>query len=145
MAETDNTPGTKYAHIPAVGEPRLLQAPFEIPPLYSFTRTNVYLLLSPETSQKTPKSVILRGHSAHGPLELEIPVSVLAEKGETIHQLAARKSVKELETGRGWLHHARDPTDGKLLKERFEGRFSDMVEREAVRLGVKFQVGSKWV
>ncbi|KAK0628377.1 von Willebrand factor type A domain-containing protein, partial [Bombardia bombarda] len=137
---------SKYSDVPHVPEPKMLQAPFTIPPLYPFNRTSVYLLLSPETIQKTPKSVILRGKSTHGPLELEIPITVLSEKGETIHQLAARKAVLELEEGRGWLRHARDASkaDGQLLKDKFPGRFSDMVEREAVRLGTGFGVGGKW-
>ncbi|KAK4226212.1 von Willebrand factor A domain-containing protein 5A [Podospora fimiseda] len=139
----DTTAGGKYSHVPAVSEPKFLQAPFVIPPLYPFSRTTVYLLLSPGTIQKKPKSVVLRGTSQHGPLELEIPVTVLPKKGETIHQLAARKATRELEDGRGWIYHAKD-NSGKLLKERYEGRFSDMVEREAVRLGVTYQVGGKW-
>ncbi|KAK0716841.1 von Willebrand factor type A domain-containing protein [Lasiosphaeria miniovina] len=136
----------KYSHVPPVSEPKFLQAPFNIPPLFPFSRTSVYLLLSPETTQRTPKSVILRGTSIHGPLELEIPVTVLAEKGQTIHQLAAKKAVLELEEGRGWIYQAKDAKgpNGKLLKDKFLGRFSDMVEREAVRLGVAFQVGGKW-
>ncbi|KAK0656187.1 von Willebrand factor type A domain-containing protein [Cercophora newfieldiana] len=142
----DKTADGKYSHVPPVSEPKLLQTPFNIPPLFPFNRTSVYLLMSPETSQRTPKSVVLRGTSAHGPLELEIPVTVLADKGETIHQLAARQAVKELEEGRGWLYHAKDGSgsDAKLLKDKFQGRFSDMVEREAVRLGVTYQVGGKW-
>ncbi|KAK3393949.1 von Willebrand factor type A domain-containing protein [Podospora didyma] len=142
-ASLDKSAGGKYSHVPPVPEPKLLQAPFNIPPLFSFNRTTVYLLLSPETTQKTPKSVILRGTCAHGPLEIEIPVTVLPEKGETIHQLAARKAVGELEEGRGWIYHAKD-AKGRLLVEKHQGRFSDMVEREAVRLGVTFQVGGKW-
>ncbi|KAK1780616.1 von Willebrand factor type A domain-containing protein [Copromyces sp. CBS 386.78] len=145
-ADIDTSSGGKYSHVPSVPEPKILQAPFAIPPLYPFIRTTVYLLLSPGTTQKTPKSVVLRATSVHGPLELEIPVAVLEQKGQTIHQLAARKAVQELEEGRGWLYHAKDSEDPeqKLLKEKYEGRFSDMVEREAVRLGVTFQVGSKW-
>ncbi|KAH8901639.1 VIT-domain-containing protein [Thozetella sp. PMI_491] len=139
----DNTVD-KYAHLPAVTEPKLLQAPFVIPPLFRFNRTNIYLLLSPDTTQRTPKSILLRGISKHGPLELEIAVATLAEKSATIHQLAARKAVKELESGRGWIVHARDNTDSKLLRDKYDGRFSDMVAREAVRLGVRFQVGSRW-
>lgn len=142
-ASDDTTAGGRYAGVPPVSEPKLLQAPFIIPPLYPFNRTSVYLLLSPETVQRTPKSVVLRGTSAHGPLELEVPITVLPDKAETIHQLAARKAIRELEDGRGWIFHAKD-TDGKLLKDKYPGRFSDMVEREAVRLGVKFQVGGRW-
>jgi hypothetical protein len=99
--------------------------------------------MSPETTQKTPTSVILRGTSTHGPLELEIPVDVLEQPGETIHQLAAKKAIADLEEGRGWLIDAKDEkkTD---IKKRYPGRFDEMVEREAVRLGVKFQVGGKW-
>ncbi|KAK4189074.1 von Willebrand factor type A domain-containing protein [Podospora australis] len=143
-ANLDTSAGGKYSHVPAVSEPKILQAPFAIPPLYPFSRTSVYLLLSADTTQKQPKSVVLRGTSPHGPLELEIPVTILKEKGETIHQLAARKAVKELEEGRGWIYHAKDAKDDKLLKDKYEGRFSDMVEREAVRLGVTYQVGGKW-
>ncbi|KAB5559754.1 von Willebrand factor type A domain-containing protein [Coniochaeta sp. 2T2.1] len=140
----DATAGGKYSAVPPVSEPRLLQAPFIIPALYPFNRTSVYLLLSPDTTQQTPKSIVLRGTSAYGPLELEIPVTILPEKAETIHQLAARKAIRELEDGRGWIFHAKDTGDGTLLKAKYPGRFPDMVEREAVRLGVKFQVGGKW-
>ncbi|KZM18901.1 uncharacterized protein EKO05_0010382 [Ascochyta rabiei] len=133
----------RYAHLMPIPSPKILQAPQEIPPLFAFNRTTVYLLLGPEAPRATPTSVILRGTSNHGPLELEIPIQVLDSPSETIHQLAAKKAVSELEQGRGWLAAARD-ADGQLLKTRFDGRFSDMVEREAVRLGVQFQVGGKW-
>ncbi|KAK7421638.1 hypothetical protein QQX98_002105 [Neonectria punicea] len=134
---------TKYDHLPTIAVPRYLQTPFAIPPLFPFNRTTVYVLLSDSTPEQKPKSVILKGTSNHGPLELEIPIINLAEKATTIHQLAARNEVKELEEGRGWISHANDDS-GKLLKEKHEGRFSDLVEREAVRLGVEYQVGGKW-
>ncbi|KAK4171677.1 von Willebrand factor type A domain-containing protein [Triangularia setosa] len=145
-AGLDTSAGGKYSHVPKVPEPKILQAPFVIPPLFSFSRTSVYLLLSPEASRKTPKSVVLRGTCPSGPLELEVPVTVLTEPGETIHQLAARKAVKEFEEGRGWIYHAKDSKDDNAsrLQIKYFGRFSDMVEREAVRLGVTYQVGGKW-
>lgn len=64
-------------------------------------------------------------------------------KGETIHQLAARKAVIEIEEGRSWLYETVD-ANGTKLKEKMEGRWGDMVECEAVRLGIEFQVGGKW-
>ncbi|KAF9638775.1 putative von willebrand domain containing protein [Lasiodiplodia theobromae] len=138
----------RYAHLPPLETPAIIQAPSRIPPLFPFNRSTIYLLLSPNSpaATRTPKSVILRGTSSHGPLELEIPVIVASEnegKGETIHQLAARKAVRELEEGRGWLSEAVDAT-GSRLKEKMEGRWDEMIEREAVRLGVEFQVGGKW-
>jgi hypothetical protein len=99
--------------------------------------------MSPSTTQKTPKSVILRGTSTHGPLQLEIPVQVLDEPGETLHQLAAKKAIAELEEGRGWLYSAEDDK-GNLIVKKHPGRFDEIVEREAVRLGVQFQVGGKF-
>ncbi|WAO87187.1 Hypothetical protein NCS54_00448900 [Fusarium falciforme] len=134
---------SKYDHLPAVPIPRYLQTPGEIPPLFPFNRTTVYVLLSDATPDQRPKSVLLKGTSRHGPLELEIPITTLTEKDSVIHRLAARKEVKELEEGRGWITHAKDGS-GKLFKEKHEGHFSDLVEREAVRLGVTYQVGGKW-
>lgn len=144
----DSTARGKYSAVPPVPQPKLLQTPFDIPPLYPFSRTTIYLLLSAKTSQRTPKSVVLRGTSVHGPLELEIPVAALPAKGETIHQLAARSAVRELEDGRGWIFHAKDAAaaaaDGALLRDRYPGRFPDMVERAAVHLGVQFGVAGRW-
>jgi hypothetical protein len=137
--------GTSQVKIdpPAVAVPRYLQAPFQIPPLFPFSRTTVYVLLSDSTPDRQPKSVILRGTSTHGPLSLEIPITILAEKGTTIHQLAARKATRELEDGRGWIFHAKDDK-GQALQQRYDGQFSDMVKREAVRLGTQYQVSGKW-
>ena len=133
----------RYAHLPEGPSPKLLQAPHKIPPLFSFTRFTVYLLMSPETTCKTPTSVILRATSSHGPLELEIPVEKLPEPGETLHQLAARKAVQDLEEGRGWIYDAKDE-NGVSIKDRYPSHFREMVEREAVRLGVQFQTVGKW-
>lgn len=138
----------RYAHLPKIETPKMLQVPHLIPPLFSFSRTSVYLLMSPETTQSTPTSVVLRATSDFGPLELEIPIDVLNQPGETIHQLAAKRAIADLQEGhpndsRGWLSDAKDGK-GVLIKDTYPGRFSEMIEREAVRLGVQFQVGGKW-
>ncbi|KAF2439481.1 hypothetical protein P171DRAFT_490182 [Karstenula rhodostoma CBS 690.94] len=136
-------PAPGASHLPKVATPKIIQAPQTIPPLFAFNRTTVYLLLGPDAPHQTPRSVVLRGTSTHGPLELEFPIQVLDKPATTIHQLAAKKTTYELEQGRGWLSEAKDES-GKLLKEQYESRFSSMVEREAVRLGVQFQVSGKW-
>ena len=133
----------RYNHLPVIGAPKLFQAPFKLPPLYSFARTTVYLLLSPKASHGTPTVVVLKGKTSQGPVELEIQVEMLPRSGETIHQLAAKKAVGELEEGRGWIFHATDE-DGLFIKDRFGEVFDQLVEREAVRLGVQYQVGGKW-
>jgi hypothetical protein len=129
--------------LPTVPCPKLCQAPHKIPTLFPFSRTSVYLLMSPETIQRNPTAVILRATSSHGPLALEIPVEALSTPAETIHQLAARKAVQDLEEGRGWIYDAKDQND-KLIKDRYPSCFEDLVQREAVRLGEKFQIAGKW-
>ena len=150
--KTDSVDG-----LPVVAVPRYLQAPHEIPPLYPSTRTTVYVLISADAPQKQPISVLLKGKSIGGPIEYEIPVEAVAEPGKTIHQLAARKAVGDLQEGRGWLIQAKD-ADGTLLKNKFgpgpsldywgrqpkPSKFNEIVEREAVRLGVEYQVGGKF-
>jgi hypothetical protein len=99
----DETGEARYAHLPNIASPKVIQAPQNISSLFAFNRTTVYLLLGPKAPIATPKSVVLRGTSAHGPLELEIPIQKLDQPGQTIHQLAAKKAIAELEQGRGWL------------------------------------------
>jgi hypothetical protein len=137
-----NSPAGRYDHLPAIATPKLLQAPHKIPALYPFNRTAVYLLMSAEGCQRTPQSVVLRATCEHGPLALEIPIQDVGF-GETVHQLAAKKAVQELEEGRGWITEVKDDS-GKLIKDKYEGRWDEFVEREAVRLGVQYQVGGKW-
>lgn len=152
--------------LPALQVPKLHQTPQDVPPLYPSNGTTIYLLMSPNAPQRKPTSVIFKAASSQGRLEVSIPVEILAEPGETIHQLAARKAVQELEDGRGWLFQARDE-NGFLLREKYridpekqslseqpdfisgvkglkQSVYDSMVKREAVRLGVKYQVGGKW-
>lgn len=129
--------------LPSISQPKLLQSPHKIPPLFPHSRTTVYLLMSPETSHMIPVSVTLKATSVQGPLELVIPVQGRETPGEAVHQLAARKAIQELEEGRGWITEATDKA-GKLMREQYPGCFDEMVEREAVRLGVEFQVGGRW-
>ena len=131
------------SHLPVVLVPKLMQTPQNIPPLYPFSRTTVYVLLSPEAAQGTIKSVVLKGSSLENPLEIEVPVETLPERAETIHQLAAKHAVTELEEGRGWLVHAKDEK-GLPVMGTYTGRHQSMVEHEAVRLGIQYQIAGKF-
>ena len=133
----------RFAHVPRIESPKIIQTPSKIPSLFPFQRTVVYLLISPRACRPKPKSVLLRASWAQGPLELEIPVETLDVPQDTIHQLAAKKVVGEMEEGRGWLFDAKDET-GVPIKEKYPGRWDEIVQREAVRLGLDFQVASGW-
>ncbi|KAL1801338.1 hypothetical protein ACET3X_001680 [Alternaria dauci] len=140
----DGEPKDMFAGLPELKRPTLLQTPHEIPPLFPFNRTCVYLLMSPGSSHLQPKSVVLRGTSPQGPLELEIPVEVRKDPDQMIHQLAARKAIQELEEGHGWLSEATVDDAGVLVKDKHSAQFPLLQRREAVRLGVEFQVGGKY-
>lgn len=129
--------------LPDIPFPKLHQAPHKIPTLFAFSRTTVFLLMSPETIQRNPTAVILRATSAHGPLSLEIPIESLPIPSETIHQLAAKKAVQDLEEGRGWIYDAKDQ-NGILIKDKHPSCFDELVKKEAIRLGEKFQIAGKW-
>ncbi|OAL29716.1 hypothetical protein AYO20_09100 [Fonsecaea nubica] len=135
------TPEGRYDHLPSVSMPAIIRTPHIMPALYPYNPITVYLLLSPEASDKTLKSVVLRGTTVHGPVVMELPVQDIGV-GKTIHQLAAKKAIVELEDEFGWLTDAKTP-DGQLLKTVYKNDFSLIVEREAVRLGVMYQVGSQ--
>ncbi|EME82850.1 uncharacterized protein MYCFIDRAFT_188098 [Pseudocercospora fijiensis CIRAD86] len=140
----NNEPVDRYANLPIIDTPRILQAPSTIPPFFPFSRSTVFMLLGPDSAQKEIKSVTLRAQAPSGPLELDIPISGKIQ-GTSIYKLAARKAIQDLEEDRGWLQSATSSEDAEtLIKNKYESRFDEIVERQAVRLGEKFQVASKW-
>ncbi|KUM64861.1 hypothetical protein ACN42_g2200 [Penicillium freii] len=128
--------------LPTITPPRTIQAPYNIPPLYPFIRTNVFLLMDPHSPEKIPKSLKFTATSNDGPLELRIPICDIGT-GETIHQLASRKAVIELEEGHGWLSHARDEKRNKFKQFHADTK-QKLAERECQNLGIKFQVTGKY-
>jgi hypothetical protein len=134
--------GRAAGKLPTVTPPRAIQAPYNIPPLYPFIRTNVFLLMDPSSSEKIPKSLKFSATSKDGPLQLRIPICDIGT-GETVHQLASRKAVIELEEGHGWLSHAKDE-NGNKFKRFHNGTRKRLAERECQRLGIKFQVTGKY-
>ncbi|KAI0517045.1 von Willebrand factor type A domain-containing protein [Xylaria bambusicola] len=139
----EETKSDRFSHLPRVSAPSVLQVPSQVPPLYPFSRTTFYLLLDPSTYSLTPESVILQASSKDGQISMEIEVEDVG-KGETIHQLAAKKAVSELEMGRGWLRSATDRSSNLRLKTQHEAVWDEIVQREAIHLGTKYQVAGKW-
>ncbi|RLL97204.1 hypothetical protein CFD26_105337 [Aspergillus turcosus] len=125
--------------LPDVTAPQTIQAPYKIPPLYPFIRTAAYLLLGPATTHN-PKSLIFRGTSKQGPLVLRIPIDDIGT-GETIHQLAVRKAMIELEEGHGWLTAAYG--NGNPFNNLHPGTKERVIARECEKLGTQFQVTGK--
>ncbi|GIJ98449.1 hypothetical protein Aspvir_000566 [Aspergillus viridinutans] len=124
--------------LPVLTPPQTIQAPYKIPPLYPFIRTTAYLLGS--ETMHTPKALIFRATSKQGPLVLRIPIDEIGT-GETIHQLAVRKVMIELEEGHGWL--ARATSNGNPFKNLHPASKERIIARECEKLGTQFQVTGK--
>ncbi|KAI9656926.1 MAG: hypothetical protein M1831_004474 [Alyxoria varia] len=133
----------RFAHLPHVPGPKLMQVPSKLPPLFPFSRMYAYLLLSPEKKHLRPESVVLKATSSQGPLELEIKIDQKVQSGRLFHQLAARRAMQELEEGRGWIDDVKS-NDGKLLSETHPSWQDELREREAIRIGVEYQVAGKY-
>ncbi|BBN18567.1 hypothetical protein MPTK1_8g03530 [Marchantia polymorpha subsp. ruderalis] len=127
-----------FGHLPALAVPTRIQTPHRIPPLYPFNRTTVYVLLS--GSEPTPAVITVYGTTKSG-IRLEQQVAVKdVGVGTTVHQLAAKKLLQELEEGGSYLHSGEFGVDPQSEP----GRFVDVVEREGVRVGLTFGVAGKW-
>ncbi|KAJ6023585.1 von Willebrand factor type A [Penicillium canescens] len=132
--------GDVHEPLPKIAVPSILQAPHDLPALFPFIRSNIYLLLS-QSIDSFPETIVLRANSKHGPLELEIPVQDIG-KGQTVHQLAAKKTITELEESRGWIYSAKN-AECELIKTKWESRVDELVQKECERLGVRFQIAGK--
>lgn len=133
--------GAPVDTLPVFSPPKSLQAPHKIPPLYPFIRTTAYLLLDPE-SDRIPRSLTFSATYKQGPLCLRIPITDIG-KGETIHQLASRKAVVELEERHGWLENVEDAS-GNPFKQLHSQTQEQIVARECQNLGIKYQITGKY-
>ncbi len=116
--------------------PSVIQVPYKIQPLFPFSRSTAYAILSADA--RPPMNVWLRGTTPEGDeLELEIAVQKAVVQGETIHQLAARKILQELKDETSYVHGAVD-------KEKQPGLLAEWVRKEGVRVGLKYGVASQW-
>ncbi|KAJ5094660.1 hypothetical protein N7456_010521 [Penicillium angulare] len=145
FVEPDTVSGTEAGQMnddpPHITRPMVIQAPHKIPPLYPFIRTTVFLLLDPESADKIPRSLTFSATSKQGPLCLRIPITDMGQ-GETIHQLASRKAVVELEELHGWLDDWKDEC-GNTFACLHQGTKEKVAARECKSLGIKYQVTGK--
>ncbi|KAJ5219251.1 uncharacterized protein N7498_001350 [Penicillium cinerascens] len=140
-AELGATRTVDDKNLPKLTAPKVLQAPYKIPSLYPFIRSTVYLLLDPKSTHRIPQSLTFTATSKQGPLQLRIPISDLG-KGETIHQLASRKAMIELEELHGWLEKTKD-SNGNPFTQLHSDTKQRLATRECQALGIRYQVTGK--
>ncbi|KAG0639353.1 hypothetical protein HOY80DRAFT_1045363 [Tuber brumale] len=131
--------GNRFTHSKKLRGPEVIQTPFEIPHLFPYERSVVYLLVPPTTRQlKYAKSVTLSATTIAGDkLSLSIRITRIEQSGETVHQLAARMLLRDLEEGRCWLHSEKygvTAGDAKGVQE--------YIQRESEEVGMRWSLAS---
>jgi Mg-chelatase subunit ChlD len=123
-----------------IQRPAALQAPNQIPTLHAFRRTSIYFLvdtqLMGQTTSITVQTVTVSGQK----IQMEIPLEKTDAKPLTIHHLAAKALMNDLETGQSWMHadkyqeyQKKDPT-----------AFEQAVKSEAEKIGMEWSIVGKW-
>ncbi|CUS07913.1 unnamed protein product, partial [Tuber aestivum] len=130
-----------FANLKKLQGPEITQSPFEIPPLFPYERSVVYLLIPPTAKQlKYAKLVTLSATTIFGQeLTLSIPIIRLEQPGETVHQLAARMLLRDLEEGKSWLHSGKYGVSAGDLSE-----VREYIQREGEEVGMRWSLASKW-
>ena len=105
----------------------VVQAPHFAPPVFNGERFVVFAFFKPEFG--VPARVELKGSSDAGPLSFDISLESLPViQGNTIHSLAARALIRDLEEGTSFMHTM--------------ARGDAAISAEIVRLGKAFQLAS---
>lgn len=131
--------------------PNPLRAPHELSSLLSGHRSIVYFLQAPTPLSKTldPHDVIFTAKTNSGDtLELVIPISKTPKSDNkdtntTIHKLAARRLIKEMEQGSTWIDDALEKQHG-IKKADSPSTYKRYVDREGEAIAMKWQILSKW-
>jgi hypothetical protein len=87
-----------------IPRPNVIQAPYHIPSLHAFTRTSVYFFLNPQLliGQST---IVIHGVAASGEnFKTDIPLEEVGSLHPSVHFLAAKALMSDLESGQSWMH-----------------------------------------
>jgi uncharacterized protein YegL len=82
-----------------------VQAPFLVPPVFSESRFLIFCLLPPGVAP--PTKAVVHANTPDGVLAVELaPTPADIFEGNTLHTLAARELIRDLEEGRSFMHKA---------------------------------------
>ena len=115
-----------------------MYSPADISTLTPFNHNRVYVLLGQECSNQRIDSIAITALKGRGSKSVVVPVIRLEKKDTTIHKLAARSLLEDLERGRSHLHVG----PNKLYTGTQEEK--TMVRQEAEAIACKWSLVSKW-
>lgn len=120
--------------------PTYIQAPFRIPPLHPFARSSVFSLFDNDNSSDI-ESITIKGVTPNHPVVYaKLIVEVCEPIFPTIHYLAAKAAMMDLESSKSWLHSS------QVMNGEVPGSSSldTSVKAEAERIGIQWSVTGKW-
>ena len=114
------------------------RSPADISAISPFDRSRVYFLLDSIQESETIATVKVQITANHDVKSLVIPVSILEKRDTTLHKLAARSMLDDLERSRSHIHLGLNrPVPGSWEE-------SNMVRKEAEEIACKWSLVSKW-
>ena len=118
--------------------PNYQQSPVNVSAISPFIRNRVFILFDSGTQSPGLEAVVLKARGANGVnVTKRVPLRQLHLPDSTIHKLAVRALLGDLERGDSRLHQSR-PIDVT------QATFDQLVRDEAVNLGCKWSLVSKW-
>ena len=120
--------------------PAYIQVPFRIPPLHPFSRSSVFFLFDNDNSLDI-ESITIKGITPNHPVVYaKLIVEVCEPTFPTIHYLAAKAAMMDLESGKSWLHSSQ-AVNGEVPGS---SSLDTSVKAEAERIGIQWSVAGKW-
>lgn len=114
------------------------RSPADISAVNPFDRSRVYFLFDSLHESETITTVKIQITANHDLQSLVIPVSALEKRDTTLHKLAARSMLDDLERGRSHIHLGLNrPVPGSWEE-------INMVRNEAEEIACKWSLVSKW-
>ncbi|KAH6641082.1 von Willebrand factor type A domain-containing protein [Chaetomium tenue] len=114
------------------------RSPADISALNPFDRSRVYFHLDCLKDSESIRSVRIEVQANYDTQALNIPVTILDKRDTTLHRLAARAMLEDLERGRSHIHLGPNrPIPGSWQE-------TNMVRKEAEAIACKWSLVSKW-
>jgi hypothetical protein len=116
-----------------------MQSPAEISTLSPFLRNRVFILIDSTASLAALNAVHIKIIAPDGDdVDIRIPIKLLTKRDSTIHKLAARALLSDLERGQSWIQlDPRSPS-------RNSSEEKQLTRTNGESLGCKWSLVSKW-
>ncbi|KAK2777648.1 hypothetical protein FQN52_003014 [Onygenales sp. PD_12] len=121
--------------------PPCIQTPYKIPALHSFNQFSVFLLINTE-DYLLPKSITVEGTilPKGESVTAELPIDEMTGERPSIHYLAAKALMNDLESGQSWLHSKQYDE----YQNNYSSQFQSAVQTQAQNLGQQWSITGKW-